>query len=252
MHYIFGIFRPFQINHVCENFHPHGMPETREVPCKMHILFATRSCFKPLSNCTESSRFPLLTLCVSCDQRAKAEQRKEGPNPPTPRRTLQVRWGVKALHHRSSDRAIVLGNVSETPTPSTCLKSTAVHLQFVRQYAPHLYRRTFLASKLRRKGNPAVRLPFVLQYASHLYAVRPPFVRQYFWKNTGGWGHRNVSEILRDPRSAKSASLKGLLCDGIMSGVFLGLLPDKITSHDRPCCSNKFLASAWVLILASA
>ena len=61
------------------------------------------------------------------------------------------------------------GNVSETPTPTTCLKSTAVHLQFVRQYAPHLYRRAFLASKLRRKGNAAVRLPFVRQYASHLY-----------------------------------------------------------------------------------
>ena len=67
-----------------------------------------------------------------------------------------------------------MGNVSETPTPTTCLKSTAVHLQFVRQYAPHLYRRTFLASKLRRKGNPAVRLPFVLQYASHLYGSTPP------------------------------------------------------------------------------
>ena len=24
MHYIFGILRPLQINHVCENFHPHG------------------------------------------------------------------------------------------------------------------------------------------------------------------------------------------------------------------------------------
>ena len=43
------------------------------------------------------------------------------------------------------------------------------------------------------------------QYASHLYcstppictAVRPPFVRQYFWRNTGGWGHRNVSERRR-------------------------------------------------------
>ena len=43
-----------------------------------------------------------------------------------------------------------------------------------------------------------------LQYASHLYcstppictAVRPPFVRQYFRKNTGGWGHRNVSDCL--------------------------------------------------------
>ena len=96
---------------------------------------------------------------------------------------------------------LLLGNVSETPTPTTCLKSTAVHLQFVRQYAPHLYRRTFLASKLRRKGNP--------QYASHLYcstppictAVRPPFVRQYFWKNTGGWGHRNVSDLLFTTKS---------------------------------------------------
>ena len=66
-------------------------------------------------------------------------------------------------------------------TPPIC---TAVPCQ----YAPHLYRRTFLASKLQRKGNPcntppistAVRLPFVRQY------VRPPFVRQYFWKYTGG------------------------------------------------------------------
>ena len=75
------------------------------------------------------------------------------------------------------------GNVSETPTPTTCLRSTAVHLQFARQYAPHLYCRTFLASKLRRTR----------QYASHMYcstppictAVRAPFVRQYFWKSTG-------------------------------------------------------------------
>ena len=94
----------------------------------------------------------------------------------------------------------LLGNVSETPTPTTCLKSTAAHLQFVWQYAPHLYRCAFLASKLRRKGNPAVRLPFVLQYASHLYAVRPPFVRRYFWKNTGGRGRRNVSEIINPGR----------------------------------------------------
>ena len=49
--------------------------------------------------------------------------------------------------------------------------STAVHLQFVWQYAPHLYRCAFLVSKLRRQGNPAIRLPFVRQYAaaSHLY-----------------------------------------------------------------------------------
>ena len=78
-----------------------------------------------------------------------------------------------------------MGNVSETPTPTACLKSTAVHLQFVRQYASHLYRSTFLASKLRRKGNPAIRLPFVLQYASHLYGSTRPICTAYFWKNTG-------------------------------------------------------------------
>ena len=65
-----------------------------------------------------------------------------------------------------------LGNVSETPTPTTCLKSTAVHLQFVRQYAPHLYRRTFLASKLFEERE-------TLQYAPHFYCSTPPFVRQY-------------------------------------------------------------------------
>ena len=86
----------------------------------------------------------------------------------------------------------LLGNVSETPTPTTCRKSTAVHLQFVRQYAP----RTFLASKLRRKGNPAIHLPFVLQYASHLYGSTPPICTAVLLENTGGWGHRNVSETL--------------------------------------------------------
>ena len=77
---------------------------------------------------------------------------------------------------------------------STGGKSTAVHLQFVRQYAPHLYRRTFLASKLRRKGNPAVRLPFVPQYASHLYGSTPPICTAALFQNTGGWSHQNVSD----------------------------------------------------------
>ena len=106
---------------------------------------------------------------------------------------LQCMEGFR--HHckgRSSPK--VVGNVSETQTPTTCLKSTAVHLQFVRQYAPHLYRRTFLASKLRRKGSPVVRLPFVLQYASHLYCSTPPICTAVLLENTGGWGHRNVSE----------------------------------------------------------
>ena len=85
-------------------------------------------------------------------------------------------------------RATRLGNVSETPTPTTCLKSTAVHLQFVRQYAPHLYRRTFLVSKLRRKGNSAVRLPFVLQYASHLYGSTPPICTAILLEKYWGLG----------------------------------------------------------------
>ena len=41
----------------------------------------------------------------------------------------------------------LLRSVSETPTPTRLEESTAVHLQFVQQYAPHLYRWTFLASK---------------------------------------------------------------------------------------------------------
>ena len=74
----------------------------------------------------------------------------------------------------------------------------------VRQYTSHLYGSmppiciavlSWLLSFEERE---------TLQYASHLYgstppictAVRPPFVRQYFWQNTGGWGHRNVSEFV--------------------------------------------------------
>ena len=86
---------------------------------------------------------------------------------------------------------LFLGNVSETPTPTTCLKSTAVHLQFVRQYAPHLYRRALLAFKL-REGNPA---PFVLRYASHLYSSTPPICTAVLLEKYWGWGHRSVSEF---------------------------------------------------------
>ena len=91
----------------------------------------------------------------------------------SPRRSWDF-LGFRGLRPRETFSRPFLGNVSETPTPTICLKSTAVHLQFVRQYAPHLYRSTFLSSKLRRKGNPAIRLPFVLQYASHLYGSTPP------------------------------------------------------------------------------
>ena len=88
----------------------------------------------------------------------------------------------------SLSRCHFMGNVSETPTPTTCLKSTAVHPQFVRQYAPHLYRRTFLASKLRRKGNPAIHPPFVLQYPPHLYGSTPPICTAVLLEKYWGLG----------------------------------------------------------------
>ena len=85
-------------------------------------------------------------------------------------------------------------------------------VQKVRQYTSHLYGSTtpiciavlsWLLSFEEREA---------LQYASHLCcstppictAVRLPFVRQYFWKNTGGWGHQNVSE--KWPRNGGQAN----------------------------------------------
>ena len=89
-----------------------------------------------------------------------------------------------------------MGNVSETPTPTTYLKSTAVHLQFVRQYAPHLHRCAFLASKLRRKGSPAIRLPFVLQCASHLYGSTPPICTAMLLEKYWGLGSPERSDYV--------------------------------------------------------
>ena len=71
-------------------------------------------------------------------------------------------------------------------------------VQKVRQYTsnlygstpPHLYRRTFLASKLRRKGNPAIRLPFVLQCASHLYGSTPPICAAVLLEKYWGLGSK--------------------------------------------------------------
>ena len=65
----------------------------------------------------------------------------------------------------------------QKPQPPLLLKSIAIHLPFVLQYASNLYRSAFGAPTLWGKGNTvstppiciAVRLPFVLQYASHLY-----------------------------------------------------------------------------------
>ena len=65
----------------------------------------------------------------------------------------------------------------------------------VRQYTLNLYGSTpplvsptFLASKLRRKGNPAIRLPFVLQYASHMYGSTPPICTAVLLEKYWGLG----------------------------------------------------------------
>ena len=70
--------------------------------------------------------------------------------------------------------AIFIRIVPETPTSAGLGESTAIYLQFVQRYAPHLYRWTFLASKPSRKGSPTAHLPFVLEYASHLHCSTPP------------------------------------------------------------------------------
>ena len=121
-----------------------------------------------------------------------------------------------------------LGNVSETPTPTTSLKSTAVHLQFVRQYAPHLYRRIFLASKLRRKGDPAIRLPFVLQYASHLYGSTPPICTAILLEKYWGLGSpQRFWSIAKEPSRSGIGS-----CSGASSG--MGRVVDQIsTPHEH-------------------
>ena len=125
--------------------------------------------------------------CANC--RNLIEETKYAPTPSFALAMLIIDFMGVVRGYRGLKMSPFLGNVSETPTPTTCLKSTAVHPQFVWHYVrPPLYRRTFLASNLRGKGNPAIRLPFVLQYASICTAVRPPFVRQYFWKSIGGWG----------------------------------------------------------------
>ena len=115
---------------------------------------------------------------------------------------------ASCLIHKTSTRTPRrMGNVSETPTPTPCIKSTAVHLQFVRQYAPHLYRRTFLASKLRRKGNPAIRLPFVLQYASHLYGRTAPICTAVLFEKYWGLGSPKHKETSKKRRGREAPSV---------------------------------------------
>ena len=92
--------------------------------------------------------------------------------------------------------------VSETPTPTVSKE--------VRQYTSNLYGSappiciagpSWLLSLEERE---------IQQYTSHLYcstppictAVRLPFVRQYFWENTGGWGHRKVPDFWGSPKAS--------------------------------------------------
>ena len=118
----------------------------------------------------------------------------------------------------ASDFPYVLRMNGQTVTPQTVTWNSP---EKVRQYTSNLYGSTppiciavlsWLLSFEERE---------TLQYTSHLYcstppictAVRPPFVRQYFWKNTGGWGHRNVSEhnerrVSKDQRLCFGESLR--------------------------------------------
>ena len=103
-----------------------------------------------------------------------------------------------------------MGNVSETPTPTTCLKSPAVHLRFVRQYAPICIA---IHSWL-----PSFEEKETLQYASHLHcstppictAVRPPICTAVLLEKYWGWGHRNVSEARRSMSVPFSSELRPL------------------------------------------
>ena len=81
------------------------------------------------------------------------------------------RWGVDILFRR----------MSETPTTITSQKCSAIHLQFVLQYASDLYCCAFGATELSGKGNTSVFLPFVSQYASHLYRNTPPTCIAILW-----------------------------------------------------------------------
>ena len=125
-------------------------------------------------------------------------------------------------------------------------ESTAVHLQFVRQYAPHLYRRAFLVSKLRRKENPAIRLPFVLQYASHLYGSTPPICTAgTFLSNLGVWVDKS-REPLETPLRW---SLPGLKCGDRMGCKPSCSADDGGTPARAIQASNQWMASppdqAW-------
>ena len=82
-------------------------------------------------------------------------------------------WNLHLSYRNSTTPFFTPINGQCFGNPNPLEESTSVHLQFVQQYA----RGTFLASKRRRKGNPAnalstctaVCLPLLRQYASHLY-----------------------------------------------------------------------------------
>ena len=130
------------------------------------------------------------------------------------------------------------------PQPhTTCRKSTAVHLQFVRQCTPHFYRHAFLASKLLRKGNPAIRppictavcLPFVRQYAFRLYGSP-------FGKILGVGITRTFLSIAMSRRALWVCVLFQAVKAHIFDGCSLGSPPGKA----RMPLSENGLESFWV------
>ena len=112
-----------------------------------------------------------------------------------PQRILTV---LSSLHVRGLN---YIRRTSETPTTAISLKSIAIRLQFVLQYASNLYCSAFsgkgiiqYASHLHRSTPPiciAIRLPFVSQQASHLY-------RKALGKSLVGVVTRMLPKIGRD------------------------------------------------------
>ena len=74
-----------------------------------------------------------------------------------------------------------VGRGSETPTSTRLKESTAVHLQFVRQYAPHLC----IAGPSWFRSLEEME---TLQYASRLYGSTPPICTAVLLRDYWGLG----------------------------------------------------------------
>ena len=107
----------------------------------------------------------------------QASNRKPPGRAPYPLALQMTDLGYHGHTKRNNMNSPILGNVSETPTPTTCLKSTAVHPPICTAVRPPFVSPYFPGFWASKNGKPcntppictAVRLPFVRQYAPHLY-----------------------------------------------------------------------------------